>query len=81
MPHTAVAIGDEVFAHDGAEAFGAVRGVHAHELLVYVEGIGDVTVPAIAVTAVHADKVVVNVKQLPGDIQHAIAKAHLREDA
>jgi len=80
MPHTAVSIGDQVFAHDGGEAFGAVRGVHAHALLVYVEGIGDVTVPATAVTAVHADKVVVNVKQLPDDIQRAINKAHNREE-
>jgi hypothetical protein len=80
MPHTAVSIDDQVFAHDGEAAFGAVRGVHAHALLVYVEGIGDVTVPAAAVTSVHAGKVIVDVAALPVDIQKGIAAAHRREE-
>ena len=71
--------GDPVFAREDGPSFGAVRVVHAHELVVDIEGYGDVVIPAEAVAAVHPGKVVVNPVQLTTDLRRAIARAHDQE--
>jgi len=71
-----VQIGDEVVASKGSQRFGAVRVVHPHELIIDIEGFGDVRLPATAVLAVHDGKVVVDVRKLPDQIQTAIRHAH-----
>jgi preprotein translocase subunit YajC len=76
----AVNVGDEVFAKGGTEAFGAVRVVRAHELIIDIEGFGDATVPATAVAEVHDRKVVLDVASLPSELRDAIAHAHDAED-
>jgi len=79
MKPVQVHVGDQVFAQEGASAFGAVRLVHPRQLYVDIEGYGDIEVPAIAVRAVHHGKVIVDVASLPDDVRRAIARAHDRE--
>lgn len=74
-----VEVGDRVFAGKHPESFGAVRVVHAHELVIDIEGAGDVTIPAAAVQSVHEHKVVLDVSLLPFETQSAIKHAHERE--
>jgi hypothetical protein len=74
-----IEIGYQVFASDGGEEFGAVRQVVPHdrpEIVVYVENTGDFTIPLDAVTAVHSQKVIVDVTKLDARIQVAIGRAH-----
>ena len=74
-----IEIGDQAFAHDGGEEFGAVRDVQPDgrpELIVYIENSGEYTVPLSAVTAVHSGKVVIDVGQLAPVLQDAVAHAH-----
>ena len=47
--HENIREGFDVFLHDGDKAFGAVRQVRKHELVVYVENAGDFEVPLAAV--------------------------------
>jgi hypothetical protein len=78
-----IEIGFQAFTHDGGEEFGAVRDVQPDgrpELIVYIENSGEYTVPLSAVTAVHSEKVVVDVSQLPKVVQDAVAHAHEREE-
>ena len=75
--------GFEVFVADDAEAFGAVRQVRPQgrpELVVYVENAGDFIVPLSAITAVHAQKVIVNRGKLDRRLRQAIGHAHDAED-
>jgi hypothetical protein len=80
MTNAAVSIGDQVYLEEGGVTFGAVRQVRAHELTVFIEGTGDVTLPAAAVTAVHSGKVIVNREALSTTARQAIAVAHRREE-
>ena len=78
-----IEVGYQAFTHDGGEEFGAVRDVLPEgrpEIIVYIENSGDFTVPLSAVTAVHSQKVVIDVSQLPEDLQETIRHAHERED-
>ena len=52
--------GFDVFVHDGNRAFGAVRQVLHHGIIVYVENGGDFEVAAAAVKDVHDEKVVLD---------------------
>jgi hypothetical protein len=72
--------GFEVFVHDGDTAFGAVRKVRPHSLVVYVENSGDYTVPLSAVRAVHSGKVIVDAAKLDHSLRRAIGHAHDAED-
>lgn len=77
-----IEIGYQAFTHDGGEEFGAVRDVQPDgrpELIVYIENSGEYTVPLSAVTAVHSEKVVIDVSLLAEVLQQAIAHAHDRE--
>jgi hypothetical protein len=77
-----IEVGYQVFASDGGEEFGAVRDVAPNrqpEIVVYVENSHEFTLPLSAVTAVHSGKVLVDVAQLPSEMQEAIRHAHDRE--
>jgi hypothetical protein len=79
MPNVTVVVGDQVFSREGTLPFGAVRHVRVHELIVNIEGSGDVVVPAVAVRSVHDGKVIVDVGALPSSVREAIAVAHKNE--
>ena len=75
--------GSEMFVSDGDKAFGAVRQVAPRgrpEMVVYVENSGDYTVPFSAVSAVHAQKVIVDCDKLEHKLRKAIGHAHDAED-
>lgn len=72
----AVEVGWEVFSADGETAFGAVREIHADHLVVFVEGLSDVVIPAQSVTDVHYEKVLVDVSTLDTEVRNAIGAAH-----
>ncbi|QAY97172.1 hypothetical protein CWB41_03740 [Methylovirgula ligni] len=74
--------GFEVFLADNQKAFGAVREVsrNRQDIIVYVENAGDFVIPAAAVTAVHAQKVIVDRHKLEPRLIEAIARAHAAED-
>ena len=61
--HSHIEIGFQVYAVEGGEEFGAVRGYepHANGLVIYIENAGDFEVPAEAVRRVHDGKVIVDV--------------------
>ena len=76
----AIQEGFDVFVHDGEKAFGAVRQVHAHGIIVYIENGGDFEVPAAAVKEVHDEKVVLDSGKLEPRLKEAIRRAHSVED-
>jgi hypothetical protein len=72
-------IGDQVFAREGGEEFGAVRDVAPDgrpEIIAYIENSGAFTIPLSAITAVHDGKVIVDVNKLSVDAQVAVRHAH-----
>jgi hypothetical protein len=74
-----IEIGYQVFTRDGGEEVGAVRQVVPNdrpEIVVYIENTGDYTIPLSAVTAVHSQKVIVDLDKLDPRIQVAISRAH-----
>jgi hypothetical protein len=74
-----IEVGYQVFGKDGAEEFGAVRQVvpgGRPEIVVYVENTGDFVIPLGAITAVHSQKVLVDVDQLDERTKLAIGHAH-----
>ena len=78
-----IAVGDQVFAADGGEVFGAVRQVAPYgrpELVIYVENAGDFVMPLEAVEAVHSQKVIVNCRKLEPRLREAIGHAHDAEE-
>jgi hypothetical protein len=72
-------IGDQVYINERGMVFGAVRGVHADGLDIYVENAGDFQVRMDVVKAVHDGKVVLDLKKLDGKIRAAIGHAHEQE--
>lgn len=80
MKSVSVSVGDQVYAAEGDAAFGAVRRVSAHELIVNVENHGDVTLSAESVLSVHDGKVIVEIRAVPPEVLRAIGRAHTAED-
>jgi hypothetical protein len=74
-----VKIGDQLFQREGGAAFGAVVGIHEHELLVEIEGVGQAVLPGAAIKAVHDGKLIVDIGQLPAPLRTSIKHAHDRE--
>ena len=74
--------GFDVFVHDGEKAFGAVRQVlhRGREIVVYVEGAGDFTIPLSAVKDVHSEKVILDCGKIEPALKRAIGHAHEGED-
>jgi hypothetical protein len=74
-----IEIGYQVFTRDGGEEVGAVRQVVPEgrpEIVVYIENTGDFTIPLAAVSAVHSQKVIVDIDKLDARVQVAINRAH-----
>jgi hypothetical protein len=83
MPeHGPIEIGFQVYADEGGETFGAVRGLvpQTNAVVIYIENAGDFEVPADAVRRVHDGKVIVDVRQLDARLRAAITHAHDREE-
>ncbi len=82
MNHEAIREGFDVFIHDGEKAFGAVRKIPhgAREIVVYVEGAGDFTIPFSAIKDVHSEKVILDGGKLEPSLKRAIGHAHEGED-
>ena len=80
MPSEDIQQGFDVFLHDGAHNFGAVRQVRPHEIVIYIENAGDFTVPMSAVQDVHDEKVILNGAKIDKALKDAIAHAHQGED-
>jgi hypothetical protein len=76
----AIQEGFDVFIHDGGKAFGAVRQVHGHSIVIYVENAGDFAVPLTAVKEVESEKVVLDSTKLELKLREAIRRAHAIED-
>jgi hypothetical protein len=76
----AIQEGFDVFIHDGGKSFGAVRQVHGHSIVIYVENAGDFEVPLTAVKEVDSEKVVLDSAGLEPKLREAIARAHAGED-
>ncbi len=74
-----VKIGDQLFQREDGAAFGAVVGVHEHELLVEIEGVGQAVLPGTAIKAVHNGKLIVDISLLPAPLRTSIQHAHDRE--
>jgi hypothetical protein len=72
--------GFEVFTHDGEKAFGAVRKLGRHSLVIYVENAGEFVVPLSAVRDVHSQKVILDRGKLEHRLREAIDHAHDAED-
>ncbi len=77
-----IEIGFQVYAAEGGETFGAVRGhgPESHALVIAIENAGDVEVPMDAVQRVHDGKVMLDVGRLDARVREAIAHAHDREE-
>ena len=80
--HSQIEIGFQVYAVEGGEEFGAVRGYvpNANALVIYVENAGDFVVPLEAIQRVHDGKVIVDIERLDARLREAIAHAHDREE-
>ncbi len=72
LEHSHIEIGFQVYAVEGGEEFGAVRGYvpNANALIIYIENAGDFVVPLEAVHRVHDGKVIVDV----GGLTHVYAR-------
>ena len=77
-----IQIGYQLYAQEGGEEFGAVRGIDADgkSVMVYVENAGDFTVALDAVRSVHDQKVLVDPARLDDKLRAAIAHAHDAEE-
>jgi hypothetical protein len=77
-----IEIGFQVYAVEGGEEFGAVRGYmpQTNALVVYIENAGDFVIPLEAIQRVHDEKVIVDVERLDARVRAAIAHAHDREE-
>jgi hypothetical protein len=77
-----IEIGFQVYAVEGGEEFGAVRGYmpQANALVVYIENAGEFIIPLEAIQSVHDGKVIVDIGRLDAVVRRAIAHAHDREE-
>jgi hypothetical protein len=75
-------IGFQVYAEEGGDTFGAVRGLvpQTNAVVIDIENAGDFEVPAEAVRRVHDGKVIVDVGRLDARVRAAMAHAHDREE-
>ena len=76
----AIAEGFDVFVHDGAKAFGAVRRIHAHGITVYIENAGDFEIPFSAIKDAESEKVILDSAKIDPKLKEAIRRAHSGED-
>ncbi|MEX3014037.1 hypothetical protein [Gymnodinialimonas hymeniacidonis] len=70
----------QVFGKEGAVGIGAVRETASDHITIYIEGFGEQRITAEQIKSVHDGKVVLNLAEIPKDVQSAIAHAHDAED-
>jgi hypothetical protein len=75
----AIETGFQVYAGESVDAVGAVRELRGKDLVIDIEGAGDFVISRKVVTAVHDEKVILDVKKLDEKIRKAIAHAHDQE--
>ncbi len=77
-----IQVGYQVYAREGGEEFGAVRGIGPDRktIMIYVENAGDFTVPLEAVRGVHDQKVLIDAGRVDEKLRTAIAHAHDAEE-
>jgi hypothetical protein len=75
----AIQTGFQVYAGEGVDAVGAVRELRGKELVIDIEGAGDFVISRKIVTAVHDEKVILDIKKLDEKLRKAIAHAHDQE--
>jgi hypothetical protein len=75
----AIETGYQVYAGEGVNAVGAVRELRGKDLVIDIEGAGDFVISRKLVTAVHDEKVILDVKKLDEKLRKAIAHAHDQE--
>jgi hypothetical protein len=78
--YAAIRLGDQVYIAEGADPIGAVRELQSGShptLVVYIENAGDVTIPAMAIRAVHDGKVVLDPEKLGDPVRRALG--HVRD--
>ena len=83
MANEQIQEGFEVFVSDDDKPFGAVRHAPSRgkpEFVVYVENAGEFTIGLDRVSAVHAQKVIVDCDKLDKRLRRAIGHAHDSED-
>ena len=68
------------FLAEGKEGIGAVRGVSADHIVIYVENGGEFRVPRTAVRKVHDEKVMLDPGKLDRALLKAVGHAHDSED-
>ncbi len=74
-----VRIGFQAYLEEGADPFGAVRGVRPagrDEIVVYVENAGEFVVPGAAIRSAHDGKIILDSTELDDLLRDAIAHAH-----
>ena len=74
-----IEIGFQVYAEEGGETFGAVRGLvpQTNALIIYIENAGDIAIPVPAIRAVHDGKVVLDPEKLEDKVRRALG--HVRD--
>lgn len=72
---TRVEIGDQAYLEEGGDPIGAVRGVRANALVVWIRNAGDFDVPFEAIRAAHDHKIVLDAERIDPALRDAIAHA------
>ncbi len=83
MADNTIREGFEVFVADGQKAIGTVREVsaqHPKTLIIYFENAGDRAIPLEAISAVHSEKVILDMSRLDKETRDALRHVHDRED-
>jgi hypothetical protein len=75
-----IQVGYQAYLEEGADPFGAVRGVRDDGVTVYIENGGDFTVDPAAVRSVHDGKIILDRGRLDDAMLRAIKHAHDREE-
>ena len=71
-----IEVGFQAFVSDGGEEFGAVRGVSADGVDVWIENAGEFRVSLDAVQDVHSQKVIFDCNKLSPHLRRAIKHSH-----
>ena len=64
-----------MYVEEVVDLVGAVRKVHRHTIIVWIENAGEFEVRLEAVQSAHGDKVVLGIERLDKALRHAIAHA------
>ncbi len=76
MPLSTIEIDDEVFVSEGTVGVGAVRKVEPTQLIISIEGYGDIFVGPGNIASAHDGKVVIDSGTLPQSVQKHLEHVH-----